>query len=174
MNRIVEDLLQLSNMDYDKTVWDKLEFPINSLIDDTLVKLKMTFEDKNQNVSVDIDEDLPLVYADKDGIQQVLLNIIFNSIKYTDNGGNIDISSFLKDDKVIVRIKDDGIGIPESDQMRIFERFYRVDKGRARQSGGSGLGLSIAKQIIEGQGGDLVLESEYEKGTQVDIAIPKV
>lgn len=171
MNKIVRDLLQLSNMDYKKTVWEKRDFLVINLIEDILLKLRLSLEERGQDIEIDIAKDVS-VYGDRDGIQQVLINIISNSMKYTENGGHIKISAYKKDEEVVLKVKDNGIGIPEIDQTRIFERFYRVDKGRARLSGGSGLGLSIAKQIIEEQDGEIRLRSEVDKGTEVDIILP--
>lgn len=169
MNKIVRDLLQLSNMDYKKTKWEKTNFSLKTLVDDTVLKLKISVEEKKQRIDINMPDILPDIYADRDSIQQVLINIISNSMKYTEKGGEILVSAFQKDNSIILRVKDNGIGIPELDQDRIFERFYRVDKGRARLSGGSGLGLSIAKQIIEEQNGKIELKSELDKGTEVDI-----
>lgn len=172
MNKILRDLLLLSNMDYKKTVWEKSQFKVLELIDDIILKLRLALEEKNQEIEVFVEDNLPDIFADRDGLQQVLINIIFNAIKYTEKNGIIKVSSFIDKNKLIIRVKDNGIGIPEEDQRRIFERFYRVDKGRARLSGGSGLGLSIAKQIIEEQDGEIILKSEMGKGTEVDIILP--
>lgn len=127
---------------------------------------------KNHLLIIDIEENLPNIVGDKDGIEQVILNIISNSIKYTPSNGEIDIFAKEVDDGILVRIKDNGMGIPEKDMERIFERFYRVDKARSRELGGTGLGLSIAKQIIESHDGKIHLESEFNKGTIVDIILP--
>ncbi|NMB07961.1 MAG: cell wall metabolism sensor histidine kinase WalK [Tissierellia bacterium] len=172
MARIVRNLLQLSNMDYNKTVWNMVEYPIEKLIEDSCLKLDLAFKEKNQKVNIKIEDNIPDIPIDKDGIEQVILNIISNAIKYTPQGGIIDIYARAEEEKVIISIKDNGIGIPDEDKARIFERFYRVDKGRSRELGGTGLGLSIAKQIVEAHGGDLVLKSEYEIGTEVDIILP--
>ena len=172
MARIVRNLLQLSNMDYNKTQWNIVEYPIEKLIEDSCLKLDLAFKEKNQKISFKTEDNVPDVPMDKDGIEQVLLNIISNAIKYTPDGGIIDIYTRMEEEKVIIRIKDNGIGIPDEDRARIFERFYRVDKGRSRELGGTGLGLSIAKQIVEAHGGELILKSEYQIGTEVDIILP--
>ena len=112
------------------------------------------------------------MYADKDDIQRVILNILTNSIKYTPDGGNIKIYVGFVFNDAYIKIIDNGIGIPESDLNRIFERFYRVDKSRAREMGGTGLGLSIAKEILDKNGGSIDIKSEVNKGTEVVIKIP--
>lgn len=172
MTRIVRDLLQLSNLDYNKTKWNKVEYPIEKLMEDVCLKLDFSIKEKNHNVSLNMEEDIPNIVIDKDGIEQVILNIISNAIKYTPNNGEINISVENQDDNVIITVKDNGIGIPEEDKNRIFERFYRVDKGRSRELGGTGLGLSIAKQIIEAHDGNIILKSEYNVGTEINITIP--
>ena len=171
MARLVKDLLQLSNLDYKKTVWKKEEVSINKLLEDILLKLEFAFKNKNHKLELNIKE-LPDIVIDKDGIEQVILNIISNAIKYTEDNGTIEI--FLTDENnfINIKVKDNGIGIPEEDQKRIFERFYRVEKGRSRELGGTGLGLSIAKQIMEAYQGQIVLNSKFGEGTTVEIKIP--
>ncbi|QQY79739.1 PAS/PAC sensor signal transduction histidine kinase [Keratinibaculum paraultunense] len=172
MARIVKNLLQLSNLDYNKTKWNKIEYSVKKLIYDSCSKLEFAFKEKGHTLHIDIEDDIPDIVIDKDGIEQVILNIISNAIKYTPNNGNIDVSAKYKDNKVIISVKDNGIGIPEEDKDRIFERFYRVDKGRSRELGGTGLGLSIAKQIVEAHDGDIIFKSQYKVGTKVDIILP--
>lgn len=172
MARIVRDLLQLSNLDYNKTKWKKVSCSVKEIIEDIIVKLEFSIKEKNHNVSLNIEEDLPNILIDKDGIEQVILNIISNAIKYTQNNGNINITVLRQDENIKISIKDNGIGIPEEDKERIFERFYRVDKGRSRELGGTGLGLSIAKEIVEAMGGRIELESKFNVGTEVIIYLP--
>ncbi|MBU5257132.1 HAMP domain-containing sensor histidine kinase [Tissierella praeacuta] len=172
MTRLVRDLLQLSNLDYKKTTWKKQEVSVNELLKEILLKLEFSFKEKQHNVIVNMEENLPNIVIDKDGIEQVILNIVSNAIKYTENNGEIEIISRSLDKFISIEIKDNGIGIPKEDQNRIFERFYRVEKGRSRESGGTGLGLSIAKQIIEAHGGEILLESDFNEGTTVEIRIP--
>ncbi|WP_077369191.1 sensor histidine kinase [Anaerosalibacter sp. Marseille-P3206] len=172
MTRIVRALLQLSNLDYKKTKWNKVEIDVEKLIRDSCMKLDLSFKEKGHMAIIDIEEDLPNIVGDKDGIEQVILNIISNAIKYTPDSGEINISAKRTLDSVLIRIEDNGMGIPEKDMERIFERFYRVDKARSRELGGTGLGLSIAKQIIEAHNGKIELKSEYNVGTTVDINLP--
>lgn len=172
MARLVRDLLQLSNIDYKKTSWKKSNINIGSLIRDNVSKLHLLIQEKEQIVSLNIEDDLPEIAVDKDGIEQVILNIISNAIKYTDDKGIIDISAYLEGGNVTIRVKDNGMGIPAADQERIFERFYRVEKGRSRDMGGTGLGLSIAKEITEAHGGSIKLESKVSEGTEITIKLP--
>ncbi|NLX62529.1 MAG: cell wall metabolism sensor histidine kinase WalK [Tissierellia bacterium] len=172
MTRIVRDLLQLSNLDYNKTEWKKVECQVKDFIEDIILKLEFSIKEKNHRLTLNIEDDLPNIVIDKDGIEQVILNVISNAIKYTPEGGHIEVAVSKKDDRIVVRVKDNGIGIPEEDVDRIFERFYRVDKGRSRELGGTGLGLSIAKEIVEANGGQIKLSSKFGVGTEVDIVLP--
>src|SRR5690606_14916086 len=124
MTRIVRDLLQLSNLDYNKTEWSKEECEVKEFIEDIILKLEFSIKEKNHKLTLNIDENLPHIFVDKDGIEQVILNVISNAIKYTPQGGHIEVSVTNKDGKVVVNVKDNGIGIPEEDIDRIFERFY--------------------------------------------------
>lgn len=172
MTRIVRALLQLSNLDYKKTKWNKVNIDVEKLIRESCMKLDLSFKEKRHMVIINIEDGLPNIVGDKDGIEQVILNIISNSIKYTPVNGEINILAKKSGDSVLIRMKDNGMGIPEKDMERIFERFYRVDKARSRELGGTGLGLSIAKQIIEAHKGQIYLNSEYNVGTVVDVILP--
>lgn len=112
------------------------------------------------------------MYADKDGISRVILNVLTNSIKYTKEEGHIKIYVGFVYNDAYIKVIDNGLGIPEEDLTRIFERFYRVDKARTREMGGTGLGLSIAKEILDRNGGSIDIKSEQGQGTEVVIRIP--
>ncbi|MGF7059326.1 ATP-binding protein [Brassicibacter mesophilus] len=172
MARIVRDLLQLSNLDYKQTKWSKVPLDTKQLLENVYMKVKMSAMEKNQKLSLTVQENISNIIADKDGVEQVILNIVTNAIKYTPDNGSVDIKATQNDSEVIIKVSDDGIGIPEEDIDRIFERFYRVDKARSRALGGTGLGLSIAKQIIEAQNGRISIRSNYNVGTEVDIVLP--
>ncbi len=172
MTRLVKDLLQLSNLDYKKTKWKMADISVNDVIDDALVKLGLSFKKKNQSINVQIEESLPKVTMDKDGIEQVILNVLSNANKYSGDNGKIQVMGYQDGEDVTLKIKDNGIGISVEDQKRLFERFYRVEKGRSRELGGTGLGLSIAKEIVEAHNGSLSLESQLGIGTEISIKLP--
>ena len=117
-------------------------------------------------------KNIPDYMGDKDKLERVIINIISNSIKYTPDGGTIDVSLRYGYNELIIKIKDNGIGIPQKDLSRIFERFYRVEKARTRKMGGTGLGLAIAKEIIEKHEGSIKINSEPDVGTEVIINLP--
>jgi two-component system sensor histidine kinase VicK len=171
MSRLVSDLLQLSNIDYKKTKWNKEKLCVNEIIEDIISKLNIMANEKNISLTFNSDKNY-YTYADKDGLIQVFQNIITNSIKYTENNGYVRVNMTKEDPYVVVEIIDNGIGIPKEDLDRVFDRFYRVEKGRSRDLGGTGLGLSIAKEIIEAFDGKLQIESEYLIGTSVKIKLP--
>lgn len=172
MSRLVKDLLQLSNLDFKKTVWNKKDTDINKFVEKIVEKLKISFQDKNQKYSLQLGDNLPNIQIDRDAIEQVVLNIISNAIKYTEEDGRVFITTGRTDNFILISVEDSGIGIPKEDLERIFERFYRVEKARSRDSGGTGLGLSIAREIIKGHNGFINIESEYGQGTRVDIKLP--
>lgn len=173
MARLVSDLLRLSRMDYEQTKWKKEAINISDMI--SLAAKKLSIQAKNKNIKLHV-EDIPQnlnVLFDRDGLEQILLNIAGNAVKYTPENGNVWIKAYKEAKNIYISIKDDGIGIPKEDQTRVFERFYRVDKARSREFGGTGLGLSIAKQIAEAHNSTLSINSEQESGTEIIIAIPE-
>lgn len=172
MEKLVQDLLILSKYDNNKTESKLTEFDIGELCKSCAEKFEIEVKKRKQTMQCLVTADVPNVYADKDGIERVIINIISNSVKYTKDGGTIDIYVGYVHNDAYIKIKDTGIGIPESDLNRIFERFYRVDKARARQLGGTGLGLSIAKEIIEKNKGSIDIKSKVGEGTEVVIRIP--
>ena len=172
MARLVTDLLTLSRYDSNKKKTQKEAFDLGELVKKCQEKLAIEIKKKNHTVNCFVTADVPLVYADKDDIERVVLNIMTNSIKYTQDGGEIKIYVGFVYNDAYIKIFDNGIGIPEDDLSRIFERFYRVDKARTREMGGTGLGLSIAKEILDKNGGSIDIKSKVGKGTEVVIRIP--
>jgi len=172
MTRLVKDLLQLSKLDYDKMEWNMKSLSILNILRDCVVKMEMAAKQKNQSLSFEAIGELCEINGDKDRIEQVIINIISNAIKYTPENGSIKMTAKRLKDNVEIRIADSGIGIPKEDLPRLFERFYRVDKARSRAMGGTGLGLSIAKNIVEAHKGSIRIESEYGKGSEVIINFP--
>ena len=140
--------------------------------DEDVNKLKFEIEKKNHHVECFVTANVPPIHADKYGIERVILNIISNSIKYTRENGIIKVYVGFVYNDAYIKVIDNGIGIPEEDLSRIFERFYRVDKARTREMGGTGLGLPIAKEILEQNNGSIDIKSQVGKGTEVVIRIP--
>ena len=171
MSRLVNDLLILSRYDNSKVKVEKTEFDLGELVKYTLEGLKFEIEKKKLNSECFVTADVPLVYADKNGIERVILNILTNAIKYTNENGNIKIYVGFVYNDAYIKIIDNGIGIKKEDLDKIFERFYRVDKSRAREQGGTGLGLSIAKEILDKNDGKIDIKSELGKGTEVVIRL---
>jgi len=174
MTKLVNDLLILSKYDNEETKSEKVEFDLGDLVKSCQENLQIEIDRKNQKVECFVTANVPSIYADKDGIQRVILNILSNSIKYTEEGGKIKIYVGFVYNDAYVKIIDNGIGIPSKDLERIFERFYRVDKARTRKMGGTGLGLSIAKEILDKNSGRIDIKSEVGKGTEVVITIPTI
>ena len=173
MARIVTDLLTLSRLDYGRMELRMTRFSLSVLLRKVADAMKFTAEDSGHELTVDAPDSLPEITGDRERIEQVVVNILSNAVKYTSSGGHIRLAA-CEGGKNTVRItvQDDGIGIPAEDVPRLFERFYRVDKARSRAAGGTGLGLAIAKEIVEKHGGHIELASEYGKGTTVHITLP--
>ncbi len=173
MNRLVKDLLQLSRMDYSQGTMHKKDSNIIPLLKTVVTKVEMTAKQKGQTLLTQFDPGSQLtVVMDRDGMEQVLLNILSNAIKYTPEGGSIFVNASQSDGLAEIVIEDTGIGVAESEIPRLFERFYRVDKARSREMGGTGLGLAIAKQIVEEHRGSIHMTSRLGEGTKVTIVLP--
>lgn len=172
MSKLVADLLILSKYDTAKIKIEKTEFDLGELVKYVFEGQTIEMQKKNLTGECYVTADVPTVYADKSGIERVIINILSNAIKYTDDGGNITVYVGFVYNDAYIKIKDNGRGIPEKDLEKIFERFYRVDKARTRESGGTGLGLSIAKEILQQNDSRIDIKSEVGKGTDVIIRIP--
>ncbi len=172
MTRIVQDLLTLSKIDYGKMEMNVSRFSFSKAVRSVYEAVALNAESHGHTLTFSCEENMPDVDGDRERIEQVIMNIVSNAIKYTPDGGRIAITAATSGRNVFVRISDNGIGIPEKDLPRLFERFYRVDKARSRESGGTGLGLSIAKEILNQHKGDIRIESVYGEGTDVTITLP--
>ena len=172
MAKLVTDLLELSRIDSNKKKVKKESFDLGKMVKESQAKLAIEIKKKKHQVENFVTADVPPVFADKDDIQRVVLNVLTNSIKYTPEGGLIKIYVGFVYNDAYIKIIDNGIGISEEDLNRIFERFYRVDKARSREFGGSGLGLSIAKEILDKNGGSIDIKSKLGEGTEVVIKVP--
>ena len=171
MTHIVQDLLTLSRFDSGRSDLKMARFSFQTAVQDLYNAVYMEAQRHNHTLTLDVEGELPQIVADRERVVQVMMNIVSNSIKYTPDGGRIAITAGRKDDRVWMVVDDNGIGIPEGDRARIFERFYRVDKARSRQSGGTGLGLSIAKEIVDRHQGLLALEDKDGPGLAVRLEL---
>ena len=172
MTHIVQDLLTLSRLDSGRTEMVMARFPFSDAIDAVLRSIALEAKRHGHTLVSVCPEHLPLIMGDRDRIEQVMLNILSNAVKYTPDGGHIRVSAGDAGDTVWMEVEDDGIGIPAGDRERIFERFYRVDKARSRESGGTGLGLSIATEIVQRHNGSLKLVDREGPGTTVRLELP--
>jgi len=171
MTHIVSDLLTLSRFDSGRDELKLSVFPFGEVVQDLYNAVYMEAQRHGHTLTLALEPDLPAIRADRERVVQVMMNIVSNSIKYTPDGGRIRISAGRRGDWVWMVVSDNGIGIPEEDRPRIFERFYRVDKARSRQSGGTGLGLSIAKEIVDRHQGVLALEDQEGPGLSVRLEL---
>lgn len=172
MSRLVSDLLKLSKMDLKNDSENRTNFDVVKLAKQCVDKVYIEAEKKSQELVLFNDEnDIIKAFANETDIEQVILNIVSNSIKYTPENGKIGIKIEKVTDGTEIIVKDNGIGIPKEDLPRVFERFYRVDKARSRDMGGTGLGLAIAKNMVESNGGSISIESEQNQGTEVRIKL---
>ena len=171
MTHIVQDLLTLSRFDSGRTDLKLSLFSFEGAVQDLYNAVYMEAQRHNHTLELALEPGLPQVCADRERIMQVMMNIVSNAIKYTPDGGRIQISAGQLDNRVWLQVDDNGIGIPPEDRPRIFERFYRVDKARSRQSGGTGLGLSIAKEIVDRHEGVLELVDRSGPGLSVRLEL---
>ncbi len=171
MTHIVQDLLSLSRLDSGQSELNMLRFPFDDAMDSVLKAVALEAKNHQHNLTWDYPE-MPLIMGDRSRLEQVMMNILGNAIKYTPDGGTIHLTAGVTDDTVWMEVSDNGIGIPLEDQSRIFERFYRVDKARSREHGGTGLGLSIAQEIVNRHHGTIGLAPHEGAGTTLRLTLP--
>lgn len=172
MTRIVGDLLVLSRLDNRRTEWKVETFTMDDFLGRMHDIMSGEAAARGHTLAFDCEPNIPAVTADKEKLQQALINVISNSVKYTKNGGRIEVSAKAEANGVLINVRDNGMGIPAEDIPRLFERFYRVEKARTSDAGGTGLGLAITKEIVDAHGGQIWVESEPGKGTSTWIRIP--
>jgi len=170
--RLTEDLLKLSQMDAEKLELEVRPVSVAQLVEACFETAQRRANEKELQLSLNLPSQLPDVAADGRRIQEVLQNLLDNAIQYTLPGGKIVLSAEARNDEVVFTVTDTGIGIPQADQPRIFERFYRVDVARSREAGGTGLGLSIARHLVEAHGGRIWVESELGAGSKFHFSLP--
>ena len=170
--RLTEDLLRLSQMDSDRLELEIDEVSVSQIVDSCLATAQHRALENGLELTVKVPSNLPTVAGDRRRLAEVLQNLLDNARQYTLPGGQIVLSAEAHELEVVFTVSDTGIGIPRTDQSRIFERFYRVDAARSREAGGTGLGLAIAKHLIEAQGGRIWVESELGNGSHFHFSVP--
>lgn len=169
LTRLINDILTLSNIEQKGDVFKEEFFP-NDVIDDVFILMNNLIEDKKIKLEFE-NNNTKYLYGSRDGFKQMLINLIENAIKYSEEGDKVIFRSYNSDNKLVIEVEDTGCGIPESEIPRIFERFYRVDKARSREKGGTGLGLAIVKHIVKNFNGDITVKSVLGKGSNFIVKI---
>lgn len=181
LNLIIEDLLELSKIESGRVSLKEEPLELQTLVERTLSMVKPMADKKRHHLITAIMPSLPSVAGDEGRLAQVLTNLLDNAIKYTPAGGTITVSAALAPSSeasqrpvnaIDLSVSDTGMGIPEQDRPRVFERFYRVDKARSRELGGTGLGLAIVKHIVEGHGGHVWVEANHPQGSRFVVRLP--
>ena len=169
--RLIEDLLALSQIESQAVPLRLSVVPLRQLVEATAALLRPHMTTRKLTIALELSDGLA-VRADPDRLRQVLFNLLDNAIKYNADGGAVTVSATPAEEWVQITVADTGIGIPEADLPRIFERFYRVDKARSRELGGTGLGLAIVKHIVEAHGGAVSVESHLGHGSRFSFTLP--
>ena len=172
MTRIVQDLLTLSRLDSGRADMKMIRFPFREAIESVCRAVELEAQRHGHTLIRSYGRTLPMITGDRSRIEQVMMNVLSNAIKYTPDGGTITVDAGVMGKNVWMEVSDTGIGIPAADRERIFDRFYRVDKARSRESGGTGLGLSIAREIVLRHHGTIALSDHSGPGTTVRIVLP--
>nr|WP_245202352.1 ATP-binding protein [Jeotgalicoccus pinnipedialis] len=172
LNTIINDLLNLSKIEKHDLQLNIEKIDLVKLIHKTAKPLKKAFSDKNLTLNLPKKDRSIELFADKDRISQILVNLLSNAVNYTPDGGMISVKVREKKSRIEFSVKDTGIGIPETSIPRLFERFYRVDTARARNEGGTGLGLAIVKHLVDLHGGTITVDSVENEYTEFKIDLP--
>jgi len=173
MQKLVKELFELAKMDQHSFQIHKEPANLCDFLKKLHDKMLPAFHEKTMSLIYKCEKNIT-VQIDQKRFEQVMINLLDNALKYSDEGSVVSIEARAEKNSIVIIVSDNGIGIPEEDLHHIFERFYRVDKSRSRTSGGTGLGLAIVKEIVEAHGGTVYAASEYGKGTNVVITLPEV
>ncbi|MBL1278321.1 MAG: hypothetical protein COB30_019785 [Ectothiorhodospiraceae bacterium] len=172
LNQLITDLFELAKLDSSETVLNVEPFLLTELVHDIMHKFTLEAEKRDITIQSDFVNNLPYAYGDIGLIQRVLDNLIGNALRYTPRGGYITLSLTEKSDNIMIKVADTGSGIPEDEISHIFERFYRLEKNRTASGKNAGLGLSIAKRIVDLHGGNIEAASQLNHGTTFSFSLP--
>jgi two-component system phosphate regulon sensor histidine kinase PhoR len=170
--QMINELLDLSRMEHATTQVRRDEVALGPLVEASMQRLQTFAARQGVTMSAQLPPDLPPVRGDEERLDQLLMNLLHNAIKFSPDGGAVTITADEHPDAAVVSVRDEGVGIPARDQARVFERFYKVDRARQRGLGGTGLGLAIARHIAEAHGGRIWLESTEGEGSTFSFSLP--
>lgn len=170
---LINDIIELSELDVMDGEMSTMMLNLTEEAQNCVEMLQMNAEKHGVNISFCKNNEPCIIEANQDMVQEIIYNLCDNAIRYNQPGGNVIVSVFRKEEKIVLEVQDDGIGIPRKEQERIFERFYRVDKARSKKTGGTGLGLAIVKHIAEQHGAQIKIDSHIDEGTTISILFQK-
>lgn len=172
LQSLVHDLLELSKIEKEEMKLSTKLIEVDEWLQNSMTLIEQQASKKSLQFSRDIQPNIRF-YGDPDRLEQVLLNLLYNAVNYTGEGGNIVLTIKETSNRIEIKVEDSGIGIPIESRQRIFERFYRVDRARSRNTGGTGLGLAIVKHIVEAHQGSITVTSEVGKGSSFIVKLPR-
>ncbi|HYN19615.1 MAG TPA: ATP-binding protein [Thermoanaerobaculia bacterium] len=172
LQALLDDLLTLSRLESVTPALDREPVDLQEVIQRSVEMLSSAAQERQVRLEVEARNGVPPILGDADGFERLVLNLLDNAIKYNRPEGTVALRLFQSEGQAILEVSDSGIGIPQDALTRIFERFYRVDKGRAREEGGTGLGLAIVKHVTQAHGGQVEVESRIGKGTTFRVKLP--
>jgi signal transduction histidine kinase len=172
LSRLIDQLLELSRLESGELPLRREEVELGSLVSQVLSEIDVARSDRAVEVSSDVPADLPPIEADRERVHQVLFNLLDNAVRFTPSGGSVTVSAERHDGSVEVRVTDTGVGISPEHLPRLFERFYRADPARSRDDGGTGIGLAIARSVVEAHGGHLSAASVLGTGSVFTFDLP--
>jgi two-component system phosphate regulon sensor histidine kinase PhoR len=171
--RLTDDLLKLSRIEAGRLELETRPIRVEGIVNGCVETARLNAEARGLRIVVNLPDEMPAIRGDGAQLGEVLQNLLDNALQYTPAGGQIELKARSNGHDVIFTVTDTGIGIPESDLERIFERFYRVDAARSREAGGTGLGLAIARHIVDAHGGRIWVESAIGQGSRFHFSIPR-
>ena len=170
---LINDIIELSELDVMDSEMATTTVSLAEEAENCVEMLQMNAKKHGVDIVIHKNQERGIIEANRDMIQEIIYNLCDNAIRYNQDGGHVIVSVFRKEDKIVLQVQDDGIGIPKKEQERIFERFYRVDKARSKKTGGTGLGLAIVKHIAEQHEAEIEIDSVVGKGTSISILFQK-
>jgi len=172
MATLVSDLADISRIESGNIRLEPREVPVWDVIDEVVTLTRTQVTQKNQTVTVNIPQELPKAWCDRNRLAQILTNLVSNANKYTQEGGAITVHATRENGLIQIKVEDNGLGMTPEDQEKLFSKFFRSADEKIREAPGTGLGLSITKNLIELQGGKIWFESEFRKGTSFYFTVP--